>query len=63
MVKLTKNSVFKAQGSKSETAMDKTSRIVRKMIEEDTEQRQAKNDRLRIARLEREANTPKKPSG
>ncbi len=62
MAKLTKTSVFKAQGPKVETAMDKTTRIVRKMVEEEAEQRQAKNDRLRNARLEREANTPLKPS-
>ncbi len=62
MAKLTKTSVFKAQGSKAETPMDKTTRIVRKMVEEEAEHRQAKNDRLRNARLEREANTPLKPS-
>ncbi|MCK0150673.1 hypothetical protein MWU54_11605 [Marivita sp. S6314] len=62
MAKLTKTSVFKAQGPKVETPMDKTTRIVRKMVEEEAEQRQAKNDRLRNARLEREAKTPTKPS-
>ncbi|WP_299729354.1 hypothetical protein [uncultured Tateyamaria sp.] len=62
MAKLTKTSVFKAQGPKSETPLDKTTRIVRKMVEEEAEQRQAKNDRLRNARLEREAKTPKKSS-
>ncbi|GAA6209136.1 hypothetical protein NBRC116601_24290 [Cognatishimia sp. WU-CL00825] len=60
MTKLTKTSAFKARIPKSETPMDKTTRIVRKMVEEEAEQRQAKNDRLRIARLEREAHTPKK---
>lgn len=69
LAKLTKTSVFKAQGSrlkaqgsKAETPLDKTTRIVRKMVAEEAEQRQAKNDRLRNARLEREANTPTKPS-
>ncbi|PJI85936.1 hypothetical protein BC777_2285 [Yoonia maricola] len=62
MAKLTKTSVFKAQGPKVETPMDKTTRIVRKMVEEEAEQRQAKKDRLRNARLERESNTPIKPS-
>ena len=58
MAKLTKTSVFKAQGPKAETPMDKTSRIVRKMVDEEAEKRQVKIDRLRNARLEREANTP-----
>ena len=42
--------------------MDKTTRIVRKIVEEEAELRQAKIDRLRTARLEREANTPTKSS-
>ncbi|WP_299695198.1 hypothetical protein [uncultured Tateyamaria sp.] len=62
MAKLTKKSVFKAQIPNAETPLDKTTRIVRKMVEEEAEQRQVKNDRLRNARLEREANTPTKPS-
>ncbi|WP_299293142.1 hypothetical protein [uncultured Tateyamaria sp.] len=61
MAKLTKASVFKAQGPSAETPMDKTTRIVRKMVEEEAEQRETKNNRLRKARLEREANTPMKP--
>ena len=60
MAKLTKTSVFKAQGPKVETPMDKTTRIVRKMVDEEAVQRQAKIDRFRKARLEREASTPKK---
>lgn len=62
MAKLKKTSVFKAQGPSAETPMDKTTRIVRKMVEEEAEQRQTKNDRLRKARLERETNTPIEPS-
>ncbi|MEM7748376.1 MAG: hypothetical protein AAF346_09015 [Pseudomonadota bacterium] len=62
MAKLTKTGVFKAQVPNAETPLDKTTRVVRKMVEEEAEQRQAKNNRLRNARLEREANTPKKPS-
>ncbi len=62
MAKLTKTSVFNAKGPNVETPMEKTTRIVRKMVEEEAEQRQAKNDRLRKARLEREANTPTQPS-
>jgi hypothetical protein len=56
--KLTKNILFKAYDAKRETPMDKTTRIVRQMVDEETEQRDAKNSRLRNARLEREANTP-----
>ncbi len=62
MAKLTKTSLFKAQAPKAETPLDKTTRIVGKMVEDEAEQRQAKNERLRNARLEREANTPTKPT-
>ncbi|MBT0959165.1 hypothetical protein IV417_17390 [Alphaproteobacteria bacterium KMM 3653] len=60
MAKLTKKNVFKAFDAKPETPMDKTTRVVRKMVDEDAEERQAKITRLRNARLEREANTPPK---
>lgn len=50
--------VFKAHKPKPETAMDKTTRVVRVMVDEEKEKRQAKTTRLRNARLEREANTP-----
>ncbi|MFO8127401.1 hypothetical protein [Yoonia sp.] len=59
MAKLTKSTVFKANHSKPETTMDKTTRVVRKMVDEDAEKRQVKITRLRNARLEREANTPR----
>jgi hypothetical protein len=62
LAKLKKKSVFNAQTPNAETPLDKTTRIVRKIVEEEAEQRQAKNERLRTARLEREANTPTKPS-
>lgn len=58
MTKLTKSNLFKVYDSKPETPMDKTTRVVRQMVVEETEQRAAKNSRLRNARLEREANTP-----
>jgi len=58
MTKLTKNTLFKVYDSKPETPMDQTTRIVRQMVDEETEKRDAKNSRLRNARLEREANTP-----
>ncbi len=60
MVKLTKTNVFKAQTPTAETSLDKTSRIVRQIVEEEAAQRQAKMDRLRNARLERETKTPVK---
>jgi len=58
MAKIKKSSLFKAYDSKPETPMEKTTRVVRKMVDEDAEKRQAKITRLRNARLEREANTP-----
>ena len=60
MVKLTKESRFKAQGPNAETKIEKTTRIARTLLQEEAEQRQTKNDQLRNARLEREANTPAK---
>lgn len=62
MSKLEKKNASKARGSYAETLMDKTTRVARKMVEEEAEERQAKNDRLRNARLEREADTPTKQS-
>ncbi len=53
--------MFRAQRPKLETAMDKTTRVARKMIEEEEEQRKAKIDYLRNARLERDTITPTKP--
>ena len=44
-----KTSVTKVQHSKPETLMDKTTRIVRKMANDDAEQRQDKTIRLRKA--------------
>lgn len=58
MARLTKETVFKTSIPKSETAMDKTTRIVREIIDGEAEQRRVKMARLRAARLEREANTP-----
>ncbi|WP_281972780.1 hypothetical protein [Ruegeria faecimaris] len=57
MAKLTKKTVFNAHVPKAETPMDKTTRIVREMVNEEAEQRQIKNARLRKTRLERDANT------
>jgi hypothetical protein len=57
LAKLTKETVFKAQALKPETAMDKTTRIVREIIDDEAAQRQVKSAQLRNARLEREAKT------
>ncbi|WP_417248617.1 hypothetical protein [Celeribacter sp.] len=61
MEKLTKSNLFKPQKPKAETAMDKTTRIVRKLIEEEAEQRETKINRLRIARLGREGKASTNP--
>lgn len=58
MAKLTKTNPLKTYDAKPETSMDKTTRIVRKMVDVDTEKQRAKNMRLRKARLERDASTP-----
>ena len=58
MTKHTKNTLFKGYDSKPKTLMDKTTRVVRQMVDDETVQRDAKISRLRNARLEREANTP-----
>lgn len=58
MAKLTKTSIFKPHDSKPETPMEKTTRVVKQMVDDDADQRAVKNARLRNARLEREANTP-----
>lgn len=62
MAKLTKTTLFKAQMPKPETAMDKTTRNVKQIVDGEAEERLVKMTRLRNARLEREAHTPKKPA-
>ena len=58
MAKLTKTTAFKAHDARPETQMEKTTRIVMQMVDDEAEKRHLKNTRLRNARLEREANTP-----
>ncbi len=58
MAKLTKTNASKALSAKPETPMEKTTRIVKKMVDVDSEKQRAKNMRLRKARLERDASTP-----
>lgn len=57
MAKLNKTTMFKTLKPRSETPMDKTTRVVREIRDAETEQRQAKMSRLRKTRLEREAAT------
>jgi len=57
MAKLNKDTLFKAPQNKAETVMDKTTRVVREMLDTETEKREAKTQRLRKTRLEREAAT------
>ncbi|MGA9410597.1 MAG: hypothetical protein WBV78_09130 [Roseobacter sp.] len=58
MPKPTEDSLFKFSKPVAETAMDKTTRIVREISDGEAEQRQVKMARLRKARLERDAHTP-----
>jgi hypothetical protein len=55
MTKLTKTTLFKDSKPLKETLMDKTTRVVREILDEEAEQRQIKTSRLRKARREREA--------
>ena len=58
MAKLTKTSVFTNAKPIKETQMDKTTRAVKEITDEETEKRQVRTSRLRQARLEREAGAP-----
>lgn len=57
MAKLTKTTLFKATNTKPETQIDKTSRVVRDIVDGAAEERQDKMAALRKARLAREAET------
>ncbi|SFM25066.1 hypothetical protein [Shimia aestuarii] len=61
MTKLTKTTLFKPTPPRAETLMDKTTRIVRGILDDEAEQRENKTARLRKARLEREAATRAEP--
>jgi len=58
MAKLTMTTLFNTSKPRAETAMDKTTRAVREILDEETERRQVRTSHLRKARLEREAGTP-----
>ncbi|MGY3436455.1 MULTISPECIES: hypothetical protein [unclassified Marinovum] len=55
MAKLTKSNLFKMTTPRAETPMDKTTRAVQDILDEEKKHRQFKTERLRKARLEREA--------
>lgn len=58
MTKRARTTLFQTDVAKPETPMDKTTRVARKLMDDEAEQRNIKNTRLRNARLEREANSP-----
>lgn len=60
MALLTQSNAFPTSAPRAETPMDKTTRAVRKILEGETERRQIKTKRLRMARLEKEAVAPVK---
>lgn len=58
MANLAKTTDFTFTGSQKETALDKTTRIVRRITEDEAELHHQKIARLRKARFESEADTP-----
>lgn len=55
MAKLAKTTLFTTEEAPKETALDKTTRIVRRMNDEDAEKRHLKAARLRSDRFKKEA--------
>lgn len=55
MAKPTRVTLFKTEAPRAETLMDKITRAAMEIVDDETEQRQLKTERLRNARLEREA--------
>ncbi len=58
MANLAKTTVFTSTSSPKETPLDKTTRIVKRITEDDAVDRHEKTDRLRKARFENDANMP-----
>lgn len=58
MAKLAKTTLFTYGDTPKETALDKTTRIVRRMNDEDAEKRHLKAARLRRDRFKKEAGEP-----
>ncbi|MCF7779130.1 hypothetical protein GLP59_16055 [Sulfitobacter sp. M220] len=57
MAKLLKTTVFSSDTSPKETSLDKTTRIMRRITQDEAEVRHQKTARLRKARFESEANS------
>lgn len=55
MAKLTKNKISNADNLRAETAIDRSTRISRQILEDEAELLELKTARLRKARLEKEA--------
>ena len=58
MAKLATTTLFKTSTPRAEAPMDKITRAATKILYEETEQRKIKTERLRKARLEKEAGLP-----
>jgi hypothetical protein len=58
MAKLKRSNVFTTSKPRPETQMDKTTRVVKQILDGEKEHRQIKTARLREARLERKASRP-----
>lgn len=58
MAKLAKTTLFTSAEAPKETALDKTTRIVRRMNDDDAERRHLKAARLRSDRFKKEAGEP-----
>ena len=58
MANLAKTTVFTSTSDQKETPLDKTTRIVRRITEDEADVRHQKTARLRKARFESEADTP-----
>ena len=58
MAKFATTTLFKTFTPRAETLMDKITRAATEILYEETEQHRIKTERLRKARLEREAGTP-----
>jgi hypothetical protein len=58
MANLAKTTIFTSTSAQKETLLDKTTRIVKRITEDEAEVRLQKTARLRKARFESEADTP-----
>ncbi|MEM8756125.1 MAG: hypothetical protein AAGF90_24495 [Pseudomonadota bacterium] len=55
MAKSSKSRSHRASGTERETLLDRTTRLAREILDDETERRKQKTERLREARLESEA--------